>query len=109
MSFDAHQSQCDGTPSADCSGGGEIDSLVAPREETSGGGTGNVSPAGRRGVTGMYSRDEVAALRGIFSLYDTENTGSIGVSDMEGILQKVGHNAGELAVATPRIAAFIRG
>lgn len=105
MIFDAQrQSQCQGAPSADCSGGGEIDIAVASREETSGGRAGNVSPAGRKGVTGMYSRDEVAALKGIFSLYDTENTGSIGVSNLEGILQKVGHNAGEFAMGTRYIA-----
>ncbi|CAM9524100.1 unnamed protein product, partial [Hapterophycus canaliculatus] len=37
-----------------------------------------------------YGREEVSALRGIFNLYDAENTGTIGVKELEGILQKVG-------------------
>lgn len=44
---------------------------------------------------GVYGREEVSALRGIFNLYDAENTGTIGVKELEGILQKVGHNPGE--------------
>lgn len=49
--------------------------------------------AGARG--GTYGREEVSALKGIFSLYDAENTGTIGVKELEGILQKVGHSPGE--------------
>lgn len=47
------------------------------------------------GGQGVYGREEVSALKGIFSLYDAENTGTIGVKELEGILQKVGHNPGE--------------
>lgn len=46
------------------------------------------------GGQGVYGREEVSALKGIFSLYDAENTGTIGVKELEGILQKVGHNPG---------------
>lgn len=48
-----------------------------------------------RGGQGVYGREEVSALKGIFNLYDAENTGTIGVQELEGILQKVGHNPGE--------------
>lgn len=47
------------------------------------------------GGQGVYGREEVSALKGIFNLYDAENTGTIGVKELEGILQKVGHNPGE--------------
>lgn len=49
----------------------------------------------RSGGQGVYGREEVSALKGIFNLYDAENTGTIGVKELEGILQKVGHNPGE--------------
>lgn len=49
----------------------------------------------RGGGQGVYGREEVSALKGIFNLYDAENTGTIGVKELEGILQKVGHNPGE--------------
>ncbi|CAM9298428.1 unnamed protein product, partial [Choristocarpus tenellus] len=39
----------------------------------------------------IYGREEVSTLRGIFSLYDAENTGTIALGELEGILQKVGH------------------
>lgn len=56
------------------------------------GGTQSQPRGGRQGV---YGREEVSALKGIFNLYDAENTGTIGVKELEGILQKVGHNPGE--------------
>lgn len=56
------------------------------------------------GGQGVYGREEVSALKGIFSLYDAENTGTIGVKELEGILQKVGHNPGENRVAVQRRA-----
>eukprot|EP00752_Nemacystus_decipiens_P001538 g1507.t1 len=46
---------------------------------------------------GVYGREEVSALKGIFNLYDAENTGTIGVKELEGILQKVGHNPDDVA------------
>lgn len=48
----------------------------------------------RGGGQGVYGREEVSALKGIFNLYDAENTGTIGIKELEGILQKVGHNPG---------------
>lgn len=52
--------------------------------------------AGAEGVRkgGVYGREEVSALKGIFNLYDAESTGTIGIQELEGILQKVGHNPG---------------
>lgn len=41
---------------------------------------------------GNYSKEELAALQGIFSLYDTENSGRIRVEGLESILQKIGHD-----------------
>lgn len=54
--------------------------------------------AGARGgrAAGSYGREEVSALKGIFNLYDAEETGTIGIKELEGILQKVGYNPGEI-------------
>lgn len=41
--------------------------------------------------SGTYSREEISALRGIFSLYDVEATGCINLAELEGVLSKVGH------------------
>lgn len=37
-----------------------------------------------------YSKEEIAALRGIFALYDPEGRGEIAGNDVEGLLQKIG-------------------
>lgn len=71
------------------------------REErggASGSGGGNFCGRGAEGSGsggGTYGREEVSALKGIFHLYDAENTGMIRVNELEGILEKVGHSSGE--------------
>lgn len=57
--------------------------------------TSPIGAAGLGGGSGTYGQEEVTALKGIFNLYDAENTGTIGINELEGILQKVGHNPGE--------------
>lgn len=54
--------------------------------------------AGAKGgrAAGSYGREEVSALKGIFNLYDAEETGTIGIKELEGILQKLGYNPGEI-------------
>ena len=37
-----------------------------------------------------YSREEISALRGIFSLYDTDDSGHISTRELEAVLQKIG-------------------
>lgn len=58
--------------------------------------------AGARGAraAGVYGREEVSALKGIFNLYDAEETGTIGIKELEGILQKVGYHPGEIRTRT---------
>lgn len=88
------------------SGGGEIG--VETNEKTTGGAggertsiSGGTSGGAGRGTAGdTYGREEVSALKGIFNLYDAENTGTIGVNELEGILQKVGHSPGEVSSCT---------
>lgn len=62
---------------------------------SAGAAVGGIQTQTRSGGQGVYGREEVSALKGIFNLYDAENTGTIGVKELEGILQKVGHNPGE--------------
>lgn len=62
---------------------------------SAGAGVGGTQAQTRGGGQGVYGREEVSALKGIFNLYDAENTGTIGVRELEGILQKVGHNPGK--------------
>jgi hypothetical protein len=38
-----------------------------------------------------YTQDELNALKGIFSLYDTDKTGSIPGTDLESLLEKIGY------------------
>lgn len=60
------------------------------------------------GRKGVYGREEVSALKGIFNLYDAENTGTIGVKELEGILQKVGHNPGERRLVSTDCSIALR-
>ncbi len=62
---------------------------------SAGAATGGTQGQARGGRQGVYGREEVSALKGIFNLYDAESTGTIGVKELESILQKVGHNPGE--------------
>lgn len=66
------------------------------RAKGGGGQRASESAGGRvaAGGGGVYGREEVSALKGIFNLYDAENTGTIAVKELEGILQKVGHSPG---------------
>ncbi|CAN0462050.1 unnamed protein product [Ectocarpus sp. 12 AP-2014] len=78
-----------GTPST--TGRGEHQRTSA----SAGAAAGGMQP--QAGGQEVYGREEVSALKGIFNLYDAENTGTIGVEELEGILQKVGHNPDDVA------------
>lgn len=78
------------------SGGGD----GARSEVSPGAARAAMRPAGGVGRNGTYGREEITALRGIFDLYDVEKKGTIGVKELEAILQKMGHNAGKLPVAS---------
>lgn len=75
-------------------GGGESEE---PTNQTSkpGGGGGGSGEDGGVPRQGIYGKEEVSTLKGIFNLYDAENTGTIGINELEGILYKVGHSQGE--------------
>lgn len=78
-------------------GGSEEPAMRSPghRGSASAGAGAGGGGGGRRAAGGVYGREEVSALRGIFKLYDAEETGTIGIKELEGILQKVGYNPGE--------------
>lgn len=59
------------------------------------------------GGGGVYGREEVSALKGIFNLYDAENTGTIAVKELEGILQKVGHSPGAYYTSSHQMEAAL--
>lgn len=75
-------------------GGGESEE---PTNQISmpGGGGGDNGEGGGVPTQGIYGKEEVSTLKGIFNLYDAENTGTIGINELEGILYKVGHSQGE--------------
>eukprot|EP00904_Undaria_pinnatifida_P006095 jgi/Undpi1/2615/HiC_scaffold_13.g05994.m1 len=75
-------------------GGSEEPAMRSPghRGSASAGAGAGGGGGGRRAAGGVYGREEVSALRGIFKLYDAEETGTIGIKELEGILQKVGYN-----------------
>ena len=92
----------------DCGGGngidGEEESTMRGDEDhqrasaSPGAATAGAQARDRGGGQGVYGREEVSALKGIFNLYDAESTGTIGVKELESILQKVGHNPGTCTI-----------
>lgn len=83
----------DGEEPSTAMGGGDGDHQRT--SASAGAAAGGTQAPSRGGGQGVYGKEEVSALKGIFDLYDAENTGTIGVKELEGILQKVGHNPGE--------------
>lgn len=87
----------------DGGGGGGGGELAAG----SGGGCVSFSAGVGAGTTragGTYGKEEVSAMKGIFNLYDADNSGTIGMKELEAILQKVGHSPGQPCVPS-RVAA----
>jgi hypothetical protein len=49
------------------------------------------------GNSNSYSREEVSALKGLFSLYDTDDSGYISVKEVDALLQKIGRSGDDAA------------
>lgn len=79
-------------------GSGGLEEAPSRRPDHRGSASAGAGAGGARAAGGVYGREEVSALKGIFNLYDTEETGTIGIKELEGILQKVGYNPGEIVL-----------
>lgn len=95
----ASESHGEGSGSGNNADGSEQPSTMSGGDHqrtsaSAGAAVGGIQAQTRGGGQGVYGREEVSALKGIFNLYDAENTGTIGVQELEGILRKVGHNPG---------------
>lgn len=96
MDSDKKRSRGEGETCGDDSGGGARGRSGGTVPEGSPQGPRENTPlAETRAGTGTYSKEEIAALKSIFDLYDAEDTGMIPITELEGILQKLGHSAGE--------------
>lgn len=87
-----------GSSGGDGGGGSGLEEPPVRRTDHRGSASAGAGARGTR-AAGVYGREEVSALKGIFNLYDAEETGTIGIKELEGILEKVGYSPGEILVA----------